>query len=182
MILSSLQIHCICTNHYHTTPFYSGVFSIDNLPIKVQSYPSFYICDVVSRKHDQNVIGHWVLILFPNHNSPPEFFDPLGHPPTHYGQNLGHFLIDNSSHSTYKFNNVQVQSQHSVSCGAFCLYVADQRILGRSLPQAVRSLHTVNLAANDELVQNYVIHHMTKPESTCINDFSRKKKNRAGRW
>lgn len=174
MILSSLQIDCICTNHYHTSPFYKGVFSIDNVPNKVHSFPAFYICDAVTRLHHPNIIGHWVLIIFPKRDTPAEFFDPMGKPPAFYGDQLTQFLMANSSQSSYKFNPVQVQSQQSDSCGAFCLYVADQRIIGLTLAQSVSSLHMDRLSANDQIVQNYVIRHMIRPEPPSMNPNSRR--------
>ena len=45
-----------------------------------------------------------------------EYFDSLGKPPS---GDIEHFL---NSYAYYKFSNVKIQSDNSISCGQFCLY------------------------------------------------------------
>ena len=105
--------------------------------------------------------SHWLLLLFAGSVVPSEFFDPLGRLPDHYNEKFVRVLKVNGT--DFIANRTRVQAENSTNCGAFVAFISDLRCIGYTLNEAVAKLSSTNLPANDTLVENYFINHISKP-------------------
>lgn len=111
--LNTLQLKIILNRDKCVNNYFKNVYSIDQLPRKIQKQPAFIMVNT-SPSHIKD--GHWVAI-FINKNKKLEFFDSFGLSPRAY--KLDNFIKNNCS--SFKFNNIQFQSFLTNSCGYFCL-------------------------------------------------------------
>lgn len=156
MKLSGRDIGIVADGHWHTKPYFAGIYAVDTLPIIIGDEPRFIIVntDVLS-----GVGQHWVLInIFPE-NTPYEWFDSLGKEPQHYSNVLYDFVTQNGL-KPFIMNINPVQSDISDSCGYFCLFVSDLRCQGYAFNYILDGFDGRNLNNNDALVENYVHNHM----------------------
>ena len=79
--------------------------------------PAIYI---VNSEPNFNQGAHWVAVCL-RKKSAPEFFDPLGLPPSEYSPNLVKFLKSNSTDGSYERSTTRVQRDGSTLCGPYCL-------------------------------------------------------------
>ena len=92
---------------------FKGVVPRDKLPQK-PSYPS----SIIVNTHKSNQSGeHW-LALYYDENGMCSFFDSFGMHPDFYS--LKDYIEKTSRH--WEFNNKQLQSFNSVTCGHYCIY------------------------------------------------------------
>lgn len=158
MKLSGRDIAMVASGHWHTNPYFAGVYAVDSLPLIIEDKSSFIIVntDVLSGTGQ-----HWVLINILSKSDPYEWFDPLGKSPEHYSHALYDFMTQNGI-KPFIMNTEQVQSDISDSCGYFCLYVGDFRCVGYTLNYILDKFKKRNLSSNDLLVENYVHNHMVQ--------------------
>ena len=155
--MSNIQINSILSRHYHTSHYYGGCYSADTLPLKVFKYPSFLI---VNASSSSEICGHWLFFGFPAKRADSEFFDSLGESPSSYSRSFHDFLINNGS-GKYVSNTRRYQDDNSVTCGHFCLYVADKRCQNIPLPGCFSRFDPAEWAINEAIVTNYVSQHMS---------------------
>lgn len=94
---------------------FEGVYSCNNLPLCVRSYPSAYIINTTA----SNTSGqHWIGIYF---HSPKQsyMFDSFGRSPFHLSLSIKEFISRNSR--TCSYNSRVIQSSHSHTCGLYCI-------------------------------------------------------------
>lgn len=96
-----------------SSKFFRGVFSIDKLP-KMKIKRPFSI--VINTDHSDGPGLHWVAIWTPLIGK-IEYFDSFGYPP----MNPEIILFINLNGKSFIYNNMQVQSNLTSSCGKFCI-------------------------------------------------------------
>lgn len=153
--LSNIKITEICSNHFHTKPYFRGVYGSNKLSeLEILDNPPFFvICNTLSDK--ENISGHWT-IIFRNENYTSHFFCSLGKKPE--GEILK--FIERLG-GDYAFNVRRYQAYGSASCGEMVCYYADMRCQGYNDAEVLAQFSTTNLAINDCLVMSYVYGHMT---------------------
>ena len=99
---------------------FCGVFAADNFPLKL-SQNRFIIVNVSS---SDSIGTHWTLLCRKNGNY--IFADPLGQKLTSYKclyNRLASAALD-IQHVYELLRNQPIQTQNSILCGLFCIYVA----------------------------------------------------------
>ena len=121
-----------------------GVFAFDTLPSRITRYPSAFI---VNTEPIHLPGKHWIAIII---YSPwkAEFFDSLGHTPSHYG--FDRFIFSNS----FSVNSVnrQIQSKESDYCGLYVLFFLIMRVCNHLSLEDVYSHFINNVFCNDFFV------------------------------
>ena len=158
MLLSNLQIAKILSRHHHTQELFQSCLAWNQLPEVVTRYPSFYIVDV---KHSgEDGIGHWCSLWYDGPHRKSYFIDSYAKAPEDYAPRLRTIMLNNSA--GYEYNTRVVQSDSSTSCGAFAVYTSDLLARGLSMTQAMNTLSTTHLEANDAIVNTYLLTHMSQ--------------------
>ena len=155
MTTTNLLIEQTLRLHYHTRPYFIGVFNKDDMPEILPMVPSFMI---VSSTNSSEINGHWLGLIFPNHHQ-AEFFDSFGKSPSLYGVEFTDKLTQNSIKG-YTYSDIPVQDTKSSACGLFCMYICDKRTLFPSLASVVTTLASDDLLLNDIIVTNYFENHL----------------------
>jgi hypothetical protein len=97
----------------------AGVFSPDTLPLRVNVYPSAYICNT----DPSHLPGkHWVVMWMENPRK-AEFFDSLGHSPNHYDDRIKKFLANNSDNITHNEQILQKKKYFDMWISRTILFV-----------------------------------------------------------
>jgi len=119
--------------------------------IKRRKKPCFII---VNTQSDPNLFGHWILFVIKS-NRKLIFFDSLGNHPFKYGTNIAEFCC--------RFKNIvlctrkQLQSSKSITCGAFCIYVAMKICENRSVESIMKTFDLKRLENNDLMVEKFTV-------------------------
>ena len=102
-------------------PNFIGVFPSDKhcLP-KISTYPSALI---INTDPHQLPGQHWIAIYFLNKNT-VEYFNTSGRQPSI--KSIIKFMYKNAKYVIY--NTSQLQSDYSMTCGAFCIYYLTDRL------------------------------------------------------
>lgn len=133
---------CLRQNNF-SSKFFRGVYSVDKLPTKKMEKPSSFIINT----DNSNGPGiHWVAIWM-SKGKRIEYFDSFGLPP------MNKEIIDfiNINGKEYIFNNKQIQSNNSKTCGKFCVIF----ILFRSRKISYSSF--INLFFKNKKLNEYYI-------------------------
>ena len=104
-------------------------------------------------------VGHWCLLALKSETEKSIFFDSLGNKPSHYNNRLVE-ILETYGNGEFLYNEKQVQSNRSTSCGAYVTYVADRLCMGYEFHECISHFSTNNLGENDLLVENYLLDHM----------------------
>lgn len=152
------QLSDTLSRHYCTAPFFGDVTSANEIPLRISSYPAFFIVNSDESWKDGT---HWMLLAFPGPASPAIYFDPLGKEPSHYSSYIANYLKI-KSHPFYYMNRAQYQPTGAASCGQFCVYVADRLCRGDTYGGALSTFDTKNLSKNNKMVLKYYNDHMQK--------------------
>lgn len=121
-----------------------GVFSADEIPQKITSYPAAFIINT-DRRRDPG--RHWVAFYVTDHTG--EFFDSYGRKPSFYSCGFSDFFAVNNL--TVQHNDKRLQSKDSKACGYYCIYYLINRCRGIPMNEIIR-LFSVNLSNNDAFV------------------------------
>ena len=158
MRLSNRDIEMVARRHWHTGPYFRGVFASDTLPPARLIRCNFLI---VNTDVSSGSGKHWVLIVINKPGTAYEWFDSLGKSPMDYSATLHDYMTQQGS-QPFIMNSKRIQSASSEHCGYFCLYVADKRCSGELLDTVMNdfSSDAGQLDNNDALVENYVQYHM----------------------
>ena len=115
-----------------------GVFMRDSLPS-----PLLKGGYIVNTDLTEEPGTHWVALWV--RDDVIEFLDSFAHPPEHYGMTFSVPVLTNTH---------QLQAEHSITCGAHCLYFLYFRCLELSMEQILRFFGS-NLALNDVHVTKF---------------------------
>ena len=153
--MSNTKISEICLNHYHTKPFFRGVFASNKLKtVSIQDTPPYFlICNTSSDEVSRNV-GHWVAI-YRSENYTTNYFCSLGLGPR--GEILSFIK---GLGPNYDYNTSRYQDFDSISCGEMCLFYVDFMVQGYTNEDVLNLFSTSNRKMNDFLSRNYVYGHM----------------------
>lgn len=132
--MNSRELLTLARNNRHTADVTRGVFSSNTLPQIVSVYPSAYICNT-----DPSYLpgSHWIVFWIHSPNY-AEFYDSLGKLPEHYDAAFGVFLQNNCASCVY--NNVQIQSRDSVTCGYHVLFYLWMKCYNYDMSQMISIL------------------------------------------
>ena len=100
-------------NDPYSKSIFKAVLPIDKIPLKIV-YPSAYVINTDSSAGSGE---HWLAVHYDSQGM-CSFFDSYGMPPGFYG--LEKYLKKTST--DWIFNNMQLQSLSSVTCGYYCIY------------------------------------------------------------
>lgn len=121
-----------------------GVYASDCLPLKIA--PNTAI--VVNTDPHTKQGTHWVAFYLDS-NGHLEFFDSFGQPPSV----ADHMIFTRRNGWRFNFNSKQLQGQHSLMCGHFCLTYLLFRACGASMRE-FQLMFTSNEYENDLTVFN----------------------------
>ena len=121
-----------------------GVYARDQLPL-VLLYPA---CFIVNTDTSDMSGEHWLAVYY-DENKQADFFDSYGNNPKLFG--LDRYL--NKTSSSWKFNQVQLQSVKSHVCGYYCALFLMYRARGFSMNHFVQRFKT-NPNINDLILIN----------------------------
>ena len=156
--MNNYQIYTIAKSHLHTRYLFKNCITPDTCPLYVE-FPAAFICNSNMSWSDGKQSGHWLAIVFPSPTQPSEYFDPRGHPVSHYSPEIKHFLIRNGN-GKFKANSRAYQAANTKTCGHFCLWFIDRRAMKYSYENCLKALSSSNLSKNEDYVTNYVMKHM----------------------
>ena len=139
-----------------------GVFSADQIPQSISSYPSAFIINT-DRKRDPGT--HWLAFYVTGHRG--EFFDSYGRKPSFYSGGFSDFFAVNNL--TLQHNDKRLQSKDSNACGYYCIYYLINRCRGVPMNEIIRSFSD-DLNNNDAFVFDVVRNAFPY----CVNSSDRK--------
>ncbi|GBN06781.1 hypothetical protein AVEN_268923-1 [Araneus ventricosus] len=148
------QIHFILSRDPHTSPFFSGIFASDTIPMLKEKSAI-----VVNADKSSEPGSDW--LAFYQEADNVEFFYSYGNPPEFYGPRFQDFT---SNYSSVYWNSTTLQSLTSNVCGAYCIYFILKRCQGHSLYSIVSNLS--HCQKNDFRMYQFV-----KKTLCCKNDF-----------
>ena len=154
--MNEVELNKICSVHKHTKYQFLGVYAVDELiKLEIDKKPSFLLANT---DYSDEEGSHWVLIYINSFPTPPIWFDSIGKKPIEYNIIFDNFLKRNGA--LYLVNTKRYQHTTSISCGQFCLYVADLLCVGENFSSILKRFDSKNLIKNDKLVDYYFNHHM----------------------
>ena len=130
--MNTKQLWNPLVNNKVTEPYFDGIFPKDMLKI-IENKPKLIICNTdPSDKKGQ----HWVLFFFERNLI--EFYDPLGHNISYYGNEFSELI--NKFGNKYKWVKIRTQPINSDLCGEYCLYYAYGRCKGYSMEYIIKTM------------------------------------------
>lgn len=109
-------------------PIFRGVFAADRLPKKYDGDRAAYIINTDDAREPGT---HW-LAVFKSNGKNDEYFDSYGLAP--FVKSIENFLSAN-----YIYNDRQIQSLLTQTCGQHCIYFLQKRIQKYSMKEIVNS-------------------------------------------
>ena len=153
--MSNTKITEICSNHYHTKPYFRGVYASNKLKtVRIPDNPPYFIICNTSSDESSRTIGHWT-VIYRSKEYRTDYFCSLGLKPQ--GEVLSY--VENLD-PNYSYNILRYQDYESTSCGEMCLFYADFRVQGYTNEDTLDLFSTTKLKMNDFLSRNYVYGHM----------------------
>lgn len=145
--MNGQTIKKICDLDYTLSPQFQGVYSSDNLPNRIYSFPSAYIVNT-TEKHRSG--EHWLALYFYNpwHAC---VFDSYGRVPSTLPSSIYKFINRNSHVCT--FNPRVLQQLHSQTCGFYSILFLLYMSRGYNL-NTYLALFSLNTKDND-----FVVYH-----------------------
>lgn len=131
--------------------YFKGIFSINTLPLYLNN-PSFVICNYDT---DKKPGSHW-FCLFRCSQNKVECFDSLGLNSERLKLISDNLKIKYVTHITY--NETQVQSKFTSTCGNFVLYFAIQRLhnLDLSFSELLNEIFDSDPIKNENTVKKFL--------------------------
>ena len=158
--MNSNQLRTLLSEHACTLEAFGGVFPIDKLPGKIDTYPSLMI---VNTDESHQPGSHWVCIYIANPNW-GYFFDSYGFEPLFWDYRLNNFMHSNTSGS-FSWNTSSLQLLDSFTCGEWCMLAADS--LCRQQPQSDPEVKIPPLTEHQ--LRRWVENHFRKMKFTMID-------------
>ena len=156
------QLLRIITRHAVLRKYYIGTFPENKLPA-----PTRYGFMFVNTESRIGIMGHWVLNFICS-NKEIIFFDSFGRHPIEYGRNIA--LFCNRFDKLKLCGRKQIQSNTSITCGAYCVYVAMKLCQEESVRKIMQTFSLKNLQRNDLLVEKYVTRLAHGGKLACSRD------------
>lgn len=130
--MNTYDIQKILERNATTAPYFIGCYASNRIPQKAGWFPH---CMVVNVDPDWLQGSHWIAIYCPAPER-VEYYDPLGNWPPPEGP-IRHYL---QTFEHVRFNDVQLQSPYSSTCGKHAIYFLHYRCAGHSMLEIVRNL------------------------------------------
>jgi hypothetical protein len=150
--MNTSQLECIIDCDPVLNGRIIGVFAADKLPRQLPRTPYGFIANThIHTKPGQ----HWCA-FFSDAKGRVEFFDTYGRTPnrnSHYFQQW----IEMKAYSL-QLNHVQIQGDHSLLCGLYCILFLHQRLLGYTFQDIINGFDVYALDSNDKYVADTMLH------------------------
>jgi hypothetical protein len=160
--MNSLQLRYLLKKNKRNIT--TGVFAADQL----NHVTSNNFCIVVNIQDSHKPGMHWVSFFKTKYQKYVEFFDSYGLPVTFYNSHLKQFVKRYGGFIRY--NQTQLQSNHSKVCGQYCLFMLLHRSRNISFDN-ILGMFSKNKNKNDKKVQKFVnkfkIPHLSSCEKDC---------------
>lgn len=141
--MNSEEIEFCLRQNFFSSIYFRGVFSIDTLPKRKIKRP----CSIIINTDNSRGPGiHWIAIWLPKRGK-IEYFDSFGYPPLNI--EISHFI--NLNGKQFIYNNYQIQSNQSSSCGKFCVIF----VLFRSRNISFKNF--LNLFSQNKRINEYLV-------------------------
>jgi hypothetical protein len=147
--MDTRNIEQILTKDSFTRHVFQGVYPVDCLPERIDSYPTAIICNTDPSDRPG---AHWVAMYFDDAMC-GEFFDSFGFHPSYHHENFTRFMNKHSIRWTYNMN--QLQSVLATTCGQFCVFYLLHRCRRVDLSKIVH-MFTNDKHLNDVLVNDFI--------------------------
>lgn len=145
--MNTLQLTHIAKCHHKLKKYFKGVYSANNIPGYVCTYPAAYIFNT----HPKHKPGeHWVSVYF-SAKKEGTYFDSFGLPPI--DKRVLRFLQKNTTKWTY--SNKVLQHPFSFLCGGFCIYFLIKKCQGQSLNTLLKGFR-FDLDLNDNKIIRFL--------------------------
>ena len=128
--------------YYQNEPKFNGVFSRNNLPLKIKD--GAY---VINLDEYADVGTHWIA-LFCNRNE-IVYFDSFG--VEHVPEEIKEFI----GNKNIIANIFRVQANNSVMCGYFCIGFIDFMLAGKKLTDYTSLFSPYDFKKNDDIILSY---------------------------
>ena len=129
--------------YYQNEPRFYGVFSRNNLPLKIK-----YAAYVIKLDEFADVDTHWIA-LFCNRNE-IVYFDSFG--VEHVPEEIKEFI----GNKNIKANIFRVQANDSVMCGYFCIGFIDFMLAGKKLTDYTSLFSPHDFKKYDHIILTYL--------------------------
>ena len=120
-----------------------------NVLPRIICYPSAIVVNTQSENQEGE---HWLAMYF-DKNRFCEFFDSFGLGPDYYNLELYVKTFASDLH----FNNSQLQSYDSDTCGYYCIHFILLKSRGFSLLEIVSMFDKEDLKNNDNIIRNVIL-------------------------
>ena len=151
--MNSHQLLCALSSDPIAQLFRIRICAIDQLPNRVDSYPSGWI---VNNQPSNREGQHWLALWIPN-STYAEFFDSFGKPPSYYGLDV--FL--ERLNLRYRYNNQSLQNEYSQTCGLYVLFYLMMKTRGYALARIQDEFGT-DTKVNDDRICEFAKHYFNR--------------------
>jgi hypothetical protein len=155
------QIESILANDSLTRSLFNGVYPENGIPNRYMR--GFIIVNTIS---NPNEMGHW-LLLFSNSVFDVIFMDSFAFTPNVYGGNIEMYC--SKFKNVVLFNKYPIQSANSLTCGAYCIFIAFKLCANMSVNSIRRLLPYSNKKKNDRVVECFVNCKINSDVMMCEN-------------
>ena len=127
--------------YYENEPIFNGVYSRDNLTVKIKD--GAYIIDLDG---NSDVATHWVALYVSNNDV--TYFDSF------VVEHIAKEIKTIISNKNKKTNIFRIQAYDSVLCGYFCIGFIDFMLAGKTLTYFTNLFSSNNFKKNDDIILN----------------------------
>ena len=128
--------------YYQNEPKFNGVYSRDNLPVKIKDGAYIINLDEYS-----NIGNHWVALYVLNNDV--TYFDSFG--VEHIPKEIKTFI----SNKNIKTNIFRIQAYDSVMCGYFCIGFINFMLAEKTLTDFTSLFSPYDFDENDNIILSY---------------------------
>jgi len=143
--MDTLELASLCKTDRKLSMVFEGVFPYDCLPV-VSAFPAAYIANTEPRTKPG---AHWIAMYFDQDRN-GDYFDSYGRIPLpKFKSFLDKYALE------WQYNNKQLQTPLTSTCGQYCIYFLYQRV--REMPlQKILNRFVEDTLKNDEMITNFV--------------------------
>lgn len=146
--MDNFQLESILSRDTYVGPYFRGVYSRDTLPVKsrIKSKRAY----IVNTDPSDLPGEHWIAIYIDEYGR-GLYFDSSGVMPLH--REFYEFM--NRSTTSWTFNHTKLQGNHTLVCGAYCVYILLNLFRNKSL-QTILSAFDNNYDDNDVQIYDFI--------------------------
>lgn len=150
--MDAKDIYQILKSDPRASSCFQGVYPSDKLPEGKISYPSAFVANI-DKSHEKG--SHWIAFFFDKLGE-ASYFDSYGFYPL-----LPTFekFLDRHAKGKIKYNNTQLQSLFSTTCGAYVIFYIMHRARGFSMESIVNMFDSRDQAYNDRHIHEFIQKH-----------------------